>query len=174
MWNSTIGFGSIKGFCHVCGENVDSETSLAFLDDSIRLTSVVSQLWRLRYALEFLYMREPKQAFFLQFHQFLRDFIHTWEDGNWLMLIDLLWELVVFFLYTAVQFLLFQSLGHTRILIHELNKVVRGLDNSSAPIFKTFGGKPSLPVAFLMFNVSSTARIWFCVTGLTLMVCFHY
>ena len=36
--------------------------SLAFLHDSIRLICVVSQLWCLRYALEFLYMRESKPA----------------------------------------------------------------------------------------------------------------
>ena len=53
---------------------------------------------------------------------------------------------------------LFQSLGHTLFRIHELNKVVSGLDNSSAPIFKIFAGIQSLPVAFLMFNDSSTAR----------------
>lgn len=76
------------------------------------------------------------------------------------------------FLYTAVQSPLFQSLGHILFVIHELNRVVSGLDNSSAPIFKTLGRIPSLPVAFMMFNDSSTARTCPWVTGLTLMVCF--
>ena len=55
-------------------------------------------------------------------------------------MIVLLGELIVFFIHRGpVPPLPIAGL----FPIHELNKVVSGLDNSSAPIFKTFAGIPS-------------------------------
>ena len=44
------------------------------------------------------------------------------------------------FLYTGAQCPHFHLLGHAFLKIQELNKVVRGADNSLAPIFKAFEG----------------------------------